>query len=1096
MVNPKLIVVLGMHRSGTSVVTRALQAMGADLGDKLMPAVEGDNPKGFFEDTDIYALNVDMLQALQCDWSSLTPTSSTDVQSLKDRGYLVRAADLLKAKTRGKPVFAFKDPRVAKLLPFWKEVFDFCQFDVTYVITVRHPRSVAKSLQQRNGFDLEKGYLLWLEHVVQILAFAEGNKFAYVNYDRLVDAPQAEVKRLAKLLGLHLDGVALEKFEQDFVDLELRHSNFGLRDLEIDAVCPPLVREIYASMSSTSTTKPGKVGGIGNELTNRWGKEFDRLKPMLSYIDHLWADKETQRTELKRLSTQVADLAEETAARGKWGLDLDQVIAARDEEITRLNRALEEERNTASSRGQAGLAQGGDAQNSSHSALEAELAALRQQFMAGSTQREAASTSERASLVGQIESAQRNVQVAIEEKSALLVESRKREQELLQGFAHREQELNEVIRSLQSTMLEVERRWMAVLADHEQATANERATLLGRIESSQQAAQLVLREKTELLVAAQQKEHGIAEAFAARERELDERIRSLQADVRKASELSLARKADDAKEALAERTLLLVQNEGTRTSLAAALQKNADLLAESRERELQMVKASAASEQALLEKLTKHIAACETDLAQTRSSLDSTTQSLAAAHEHVATYEKEIAEMRSQLDLTARSLGAEHDKVEAMTKLHSAREDALLRQVAELERLNAELAGSSLIERIMRSFRVVTPAIKEEVRAPAQRMLPAPANEIAKVEPQRSLVKPAARSSRPATVAELLNLFDEEFVEAAYIEALGRLPDPAGFAYYVERVRRGVDKLEILAQLRFSPEGKRHRPLLAGLEQAVGDLRGRGGRLSVVRAALGRRQRAASERDNALKNHVARMNIASGREMEVRIRELEAALAKQLQTGHIASAIEKFKRSQIDSWAVAAFLVELENQQFIDYVFHVALGRSPKQHESDHYLHLFRSRASKIHVIDLVFSSEESNVWLGGDTRPREQVSRVEPAFTDVTEKRVERPALPARIRSYDDRIQFTRATNPEVSVVIPVYGNRDYTLMCLRSIADHLPRTPFEVIVVDDKSPDDTLAALGRVEGIVVIRGLARERGARDEAKAAIAAASCAPSL
>ena len=65
MATERLIVVLGMHRSGTSTIARALQTMGVSLGDKLMPAADGDNPKGFFEDTDIYALNVEMLHALQ-----------------------------------------------------------------------------------------------------------------------------------------------------------------------------------------------------------------------------------------------------------------------------------------------------------------------------------------------------------------------------------------------------------------------------------------------------------------------------------------------------------------------------------------------------------------------------------------------------------------------------------------------------------------------------------------------------------------------------------------------------------------------------------------------------------------------------------------------------------------------------------------------------------------------------------------------------------------------------------------------------------------------------------------------------------------------
>ena len=55
----------------------------------------------------------------------------------------------------------------------------------------------------------------------------------------------------------------------------------------------------------------------------------------------------------------------------------------------------------------------------------------------------------------------------------------------------------------------------------------------------------------------------------------------------------------------------------------------------------------------------------------------------------------------------------------------------------------------------------------------------------------------------------------------------------------------------------------------------------------------------------------------------------------------------------------------------------------------------------------------------------------------------------------------------PEVSIVIPVHGHADETIACLRAIAAHPPRASFEVIVVDDASPDDTLALLSQVDGL-----------------------------
>jgi hypothetical protein len=137
----RLIVVLGMHRSGTSAVTRGLQVMGVGLGDRMMPAMP-DNVKGFWEDIDLNALNMEMLSALESDWHHLAPIEPDDVDVLHKKGYFLRAVELLRQKVGNAPVFGFKDPRVAKLLPFWKGVFSHCELDTSYPRGLARPTSV------------------------------------------------------------------------------------------------------------------------------------------------------------------------------------------------------------------------------------------------------------------------------------------------------------------------------------------------------------------------------------------------------------------------------------------------------------------------------------------------------------------------------------------------------------------------------------------------------------------------------------------------------------------------------------------------------------------------------------------------------------------------------------------------------------------------------------------------------------------------------------------------------------------------------------------------------------------------------------------
>lgn len=128
--SPGLIVVLGMHRSGTSTITRGLQTLGVNLGNNLMPPMLNVNPKGFWEDLDIVRLNEAMPKEIDLTWHSLKPIEEKDVKKLCDGDYLEKARNILKDKVSGYAKFGFKDPRTAKLMSFWIHAFKNIEFDV------------------------------------------------------------------------------------------------------------------------------------------------------------------------------------------------------------------------------------------------------------------------------------------------------------------------------------------------------------------------------------------------------------------------------------------------------------------------------------------------------------------------------------------------------------------------------------------------------------------------------------------------------------------------------------------------------------------------------------------------------------------------------------------------------------------------------------------------------------------------------------------------------------------------------------------------------------------------------------------------------
>lgn len=240
----KLVVVLGMHRSGTSAVMNALACMGVSLGDDLLPAGK-DNPKGFFEDKSINDLNIEMLSVIGQDWFSLSLVTDAQVDRLVTLGYLEKAADLLRAKIAGHEYFGFKDPRVSKLLKFWIKVFALLECETRYVLCLRHPLSVANSVLKRNKTPIRKGYLLWLSYNLAIITQALSTPLVALDYDQLMESPTKQLEFIAQQLDLEIQPELVAGFANEFLDDNLRHTTFSTADLKKDWQCPPVVISAY-----------------------------------------------------------------------------------------------------------------------------------------------------------------------------------------------------------------------------------------------------------------------------------------------------------------------------------------------------------------------------------------------------------------------------------------------------------------------------------------------------------------------------------------------------------------------------------------------------------------------------------------------------------------------------------------------------------------------------------------------------------------------------------------------------------------------------------------------------------------------------------
>ena len=283
--NNRVIVVLGMHRSGTSVLTRSLQEMGVDLGHDFIQPQPMVNKKGFFEDVEINKLNVDLLTALNREWHDLTFLPAFAFEQDNIASLKLRAIDLLRLKKSDKP-FGLKDPRINRLLPFWQSVFKHLNLTPSYVVAVRHPISVMCSLKARDGFDDEKSYYLWLEHVLPAILETEGSKRVVVDFDLLLANPQAQIQRVAKSLDLpfEIDSIGVKKYIGDFLDKELRHTQFKLEDLHVAPNVPEGVTDTYRLLNRLARDEVDITSPEVKQKFEQVSTQLQTLSPAFSYM--------------------------------------------------------------------------------------------------------------------------------------------------------------------------------------------------------------------------------------------------------------------------------------------------------------------------------------------------------------------------------------------------------------------------------------------------------------------------------------------------------------------------------------------------------------------------------------------------------------------------------------------------------------------------------------------------------------------------------------------------------------------------------------------------------------------------------------------
>ena len=235
-----IVIVVGMHRSGTSAVAGILHLNGIAMGSEktFKPKPMPQNPRGFYENYDFRKLNDRILKLAGYrvkSFDTLIPQAHTNDRMMTKMG------NLIDKQLSGNNHWGWKDPRTCLTLSEWLTVMKEKSLlnDTKVVFTTRGASAVAQSLRNRNGLHFDNGLILWRLYTERALEAVDkySTQTFHFSFEDLLKRPQFVCEKLFQFLGTEYDPSIVEKFidpslnrSKPAVDIELSGEVAALTD--------------------------------------------------------------------------------------------------------------------------------------------------------------------------------------------------------------------------------------------------------------------------------------------------------------------------------------------------------------------------------------------------------------------------------------------------------------------------------------------------------------------------------------------------------------------------------------------------------------------------------------------------------------------------------------------------------------------------------------------------------------------------------------------------------------------------------------------------------------------------------------------------
>jgi len=338
---PKAVLVLGMHRSGTSALTRVINLLGVELGTDLMDAAEGNNERGFWEHQGVVdrhdrlladlGMRWDDPRAMPRDWLDhpAAVSARADLEAIIEREFADSA------------LWGVKDPRMCRLVPLWRRILDARGVEVIALHMLRHPLEIARSLERRDAMPRGRALMLWLRHQIEALESSDGVVQAWASFDRLMAGWKGEMARVGIGLGLGFDeriaGASAEV--ESFLDVGMRHHALDDDVLRTEPALAAWVGRVYDAVRLAD-------GGDRADALDAVRQVRDEIDRASYYFDDTfadWAGLELRlRSEIDLRDDRVRELDETVREREGRIAERDSRIVDRERQIVERDNAVAE----------------------------------------------------------------------------------------------------------------------------------------------------------------------------------------------------------------------------------------------------------------------------------------------------------------------------------------------------------------------------------------------------------------------------------------------------------------------------------------------------------------------------------------------------------------------------------------------------------------------------------------------------------------------------------------------------------------------------------------------------------------------------------